>query len=133
MKLSETPLEAPINILCHHGNVNIINDRPDVVSIDPMDTMNRAKQIGPESWRCLKKTPQFITMFRTIFPDIDLPDHPLQMHGYGVQHVVGLLVLTCEVILAGKTPFWRTPEAYLHPSAQLGLADVLISFTRSHK
>lgn len=130
MRLSEVPTQAPINLLFHPGTVDIVNDRPDVVSIDPHDTINRARQISQEEWRGLKHSPRFNDLFRTVFGDLGLPDQPLQQHGTGVQHVVGLLVLTFEAMRAGKTPFWRNPESYLHPTAQLGLGDLLIKLSK---
>lgn len=132
MNLSQAPTDAPINLFFHDGSVNIINDRPDVVSIDPHDTIERAKQISPADWQSLKASANFMRLFRLVFPDAQLPDHPLQMHGSGVRHVVGLLVLTFTALREGKTPFWRLPESYLHPSAQVGLGDLLIQLTNSN-
>lgn len=125
-QLSELKTDAPISLLFHTGELNIVNNRSDVVSIDPFDTIHRARQISDDEWGSIKQSPFFMRLFRLVFPNIDLPEHGLQLHGSGVQHVVGLLVLTFEAVNAGKTPFWRTPEAHLHPRGQLGLGDLAI-------
>jgi hypothetical protein len=133
MKLSEVTTDKPINILCHDGTVNIENDRKDVYEITPTTTLQMAEAVTGEAWRQLKANDRFLKRFRLVFPDIDLPDHHLQGHGSGVRHVVGLILLTDMALDSGKQPFWRTPEAHLHPSAQLGLADLLIFYTQGRK
>jgi hypothetical protein len=50
------------------------------------------------------------------------------MHGKGVQHIVGLILLTDAAIGLGLNPFWRLPESYLHPKFQLGLGDLIIHY-----
>lgn len=129
-KLSEVPLEKPISIICHRDDVVIENDLSDVVSIDPGMTIKCASEIDDDTWTQLKLHPEFMRLFRLVFPTIELPDHSLQLHGSGVRHVVGLLVLTFNAMHDGKRPLWRFPESYLHPSAQLGLADVLVALTK---
>lgn len=133
MNLSEVTTDKPINILCHDGTVNIVNDRPDVYEITPEKTMAMAEAVTEEAWQQIKQNERFIKRFRLVFPTIDLPDHSLQAHGSGVRHVVGLILLTDMALDSGKQPFWRTPEAHLHPSAQLGLADLLIFYTQGRK
>lgn len=133
MQLSEVTTDKPINILCHDGTVNIVNDRLDVYEITPEKTMAMAEAVTDEAWQQLKANDRFVKRFRLVFPTIDLPDHPLQSHGSGVRHVVGLILLTDMALDSGKQPFWRTPEAHLHPSAQLGLADLLIFYTQGRK
>lgn len=133
MKLSQAKTDKPINLLFHDGTVNIQNDREDVFEIDPLATIDAASKITPAEWAVLKHNSQFMRLFRLVFPDIDLPeDHTLQMHGAGVRHVVGLILLTHYAVRLGKAPFWRTPEAHLHPKAQLGLTDLLIAYTKGN-
>lgn len=133
MNLSEVPTDHPINILCHHGDVNIVNDRKDVYEITPEKTLAMAEAVTDEAWQQIKQNERFIKRFRLVFPTIDLPDHPLQSHGSGVRHVVGLILLTDMALDTGKQPMWRFPESHLHPSAQLGLADLLIFYTQGRK
>lgn len=133
MNLSEVQTDKPINILCHHGEVNIVNDRKDVYEITPEKTLAMAEAVTDEAWQQIKQNERFIKRFRLVFPAIDLPDHPLQSHGSGVRHVVGLILLTDMALDSGKQPLWRFPESHLHPSAQLGLADLLIFYTQGRK
>jgi hypothetical protein len=125
MNLSQIDIEKPLTFLCHDGSVDVVNDRPDVMTIDPMATLECARNITPTEWDGLKKSSSFMHLFRLVFTDLDLPDgHTLQMHGNGVKHIVGLLILTMQALLNGKTPYWQHPESFLHPRNQLGLADL---------
>jgi hypothetical protein len=128
MNLSEVTTDSPITMMFHDGTVNIKNDRKDVFEIDSMKTVAIANAMDDESWFRIKAHPKFLSRFLLVFPTIDLPDHSLSMHGNGVKHVVGLILLTDMALAAGKKPFWRNPEAHLHPSAQLGLGDLLIYY-----
>jgi hypothetical protein len=119
---------APITLLCHHGAERI--DVPDAMLIGPMQTMARAAELTEDEWRQVKASPGMMRLFRMVFPDITLPEHSLQQHGSGVQHVVGLILLTIEAIMEGKRYFWQLPETYLHPASQVGLADLMIDFAR---
>lgn len=130
MKLSEVKNDKPINILCHDGTVVIENDRSDVAELDPITTVQFARTITPSEWAYLKSNRSFMRLFRLVFEDIELSGTPLQQLGTGVQHIVGLIVLTMFALKEGMTPFWRTPEAHLHPKQQLGLADLLIVLTK---
>lgn len=130
MKLSEAKTDAPLNLMFHDGTINIENDRNDVYEVDAISTINIANAMSDDEWQRIKTHPTFLSRFRLVFPDIDLPDHPLKLHGNGVKHVVGLILLTDLAIAAGKKPFWRNPEAHLHPRAQLGLGDLLIQYIK---
>jgi hypothetical protein len=128
IKLSEVQTDKPINLLFHEGTQVIENDREDTVNIDPTKTLAISNNVTHEEWRELKHNTAFMHKFRTVFGDLGLPDHPLQQHGSGVQHVVGLILLTDTAIGLGLNPFWRLPESYLHPRYQLGLGDLLIHY-----
>lgn len=127
-KLSEMPIDKPINLLFHEGTQVIENDREDVVDIDSTSTLLIANDVTHDQWRKLKHSEAFMHKFRLVFGDLGLPDHPLQQHGSGVRHVVGLILLTDTAIKLGLNPFWRLPESYLHPKFQLGLGDLLIHY-----
>ena len=128
IKLSEVPTDKPINLLFHEGTQVIENDREDTVTIDPTQTLAIADAVSDEHWRELKHNTAFMHKFRMVFGDLGLPDHPLQQHGSGVRHVVGLILLTDTAIGLGFNPFWRLPESYLHPKHQAGLGDLLIHY-----
>jgi len=128
IKLSEVQTDKPINLLFHEGTQVIENDREDTVNIDPMKTLAIADAVNDAHWKELKHNMAFMHKFRMVFGDLGLADVPLQMHGKGVQHVVGLILLTDTAIGLGLNPFWRLPESYLHPKHQLGLGDLLIHY-----
>ena len=128
VNLSEVPTDNLINLMFHDGTVNFVNDRKDTFEIDPIKTIKLADAMDLDSWLKIKSHPAFLSKFLMVFPTIDLPDHSLKMHGNGVKHVVGLIILTDMALASGRKPFWRTPEAHLHPSAQLGLGDLLIHY-----
>jgi hypothetical protein len=128
MKLSEVKTDAPINLLFHDGIDEIENDRDDTVTIDPMQTLVVTDAVSADRWRELKHNLAFMHKFRMVFGDLGLADHPLQQHGKGVRHVVGLILLTDAAIGVGLNPFWRLPESYLHPKYQLGLGDLIVHY-----
>tara|TARA_R110000822_G_scaffold35007_7_gene98883 strand:+ start:926 stop:1354 length:429 start_codon:yes stop_codon:yes gene_type:complete len=128
MKLSEVKTDTPINLMFHDGIDEIKNDRDDAVTIDPTQTLAMADAVSEDHWRELKGSMAFMHKFRMVFGDLGLPDHPLQLHGSGVRHVVGLILLTDTAIGVGLNPFWKFPESYLHPSHQAGLGDLLINY-----
>ena len=131
MKLSELPLEKPITIVCHEGEGDVVNDRPDVDTIDVERTLGWARNVTPALWEQLQAFKPFMRLFRCVFPDMELVEgKTLQEYGLGVQHVVGLILVTKKTLLAGRIPHWQYPEAMLHPKHQLGLADLAIAFSK---
>lgn len=137
VNLSEVPLPADkrLTMIFHPGNVNIAVDKPDTVLIDPERTMACAKAIDAEAWAYLKAQPRFQTLMRFVFGEEDFPDlftetYPLQAHGSGVRHVVGLILLLLDARRQGKSPYIRMPETHLHPRQQLGLADLFLHLTK---
>lgn len=48
-------------------------------------------------------------------------------------HVIGLIDLTLKFQSLGAGVMWKHPETYLHPKAQLSLADVLIALTQENE
>jgi len=133
MKTSQLTLDKPITIVYHDGSMDVKNDRDDIVRIDCFDTEARAQATSPSQWDALKRSQSFMRLFRLVFPDVTLPEHPLQLHGSGVRHVVGLIVLTVLAMHDNKVPMWSYPETHLHPSAQLGMGDLLIALTKESK
>lgn len=131
MRTSEVELTAPITLVCHDGTEVIENDRDDVMEITPEMTLAAARQIRAAEWEALKQSERFGALVRLVFPTIGLePGRPIWKYGDGFKHVVGLIALTVQAIHAGKKPFWRTPEAFLHPRQQLGLADLVVELSR---
>lgn len=117
----------PITLIAHRGE-NITPLDEDVILIDPTETVKKADALSDSDWTQLRILPQFVEMWKLVFTKDDPPAN-LKGEGLGYRHVVGLILLLCEAVVANKRPYVRFPESYLHPSAQLGLADLFIRFS----
>ena len=117
----------PLTLLMHADEMRI--QVPDRVEITSMDTIARADKLTSEEWESLRAAPAFCKLFKMVFTDMELPV-ALTGEGYGVRHVIGMLVLIAECGAAGKQPFIQYPEAYLHPKYQLGLADLFVYLSK---
>jgi hypothetical protein len=116
----------PITLICHHGNVAL--QVPGRVEIGPEQTLARTGQMTQPEWDQWRKLPPFAHGFKTVFNDQELPER-LPSADMGVRHIVGLLVLLIETVVAGGKPFLRLPESFLHPRYQLNLADLLVQLS----
>jgi len=130
MKVSELPKsDAKLQMLFHKGNINFVNDDPNVETIDPETTVAMARKLDRKAWAWLKSNKEFMGLFRLVFPE-DLfqffEDDSVEELGLGMQHVIGLILLIRNAQRTGKKPFIRFPESYLHPAQQLGLGDLFI-------
>ena len=125
----------PITMLCHRGDMKF--DVPEVIEISSPETLFRTKRLK-QSELDFMHVCGIKELFDLVFaavPTIQLPKDikELQREGSGVQHVVGMLVMIYEAMLDGRQFFLRNPETHLHPTAQLGLADMLIKLTQGGK
>jgi hypothetical protein len=129
VNLSEVPLDSQqkIAVLCHDGETEIVNDRPDVVEITPEHTLAYAAGVNGPMLGLLVGNAAFMRMFRCVFRDYPLGERPLGEEPIAVRHVVGLICLVAHTVGSGATPFVRLPETYLHPKQQLGLADLFLT------
>jgi hypothetical protein len=128
VNLSELPEQtAPLALLFHNGAINFVNDRfPHVMEISPTQTRAVADLMTRDGqWETFRANPSFMALFRLVFPE----EHVLpEAHASsGVRHVAGMIVLLASAQRLGLKPFVRYPEAYLHPKAQLGLADLFLT------
>lgn len=131
-KLSSVRCDTPLNIICHQDDIQIVNDRADVMEITPEDTLAMVKAFTPRVWDLARKDQDFVRRMRIVFPDLDLTtdDRPLEDHSIATRHVVGLIICTNKAINTGRTPFWRYPETYLHPRSQSKIAQLAIAYTK---
>ncbi len=130
--LSELKTEQPLNILCHRQDIEVVNDRPDVMEITAEDTLAMVAKFTPRTWAMAKLDEDFKLRLKMVFPDLDITAEPRDISEYpiGYRHVVGLIICTNKAINTGKSPFWRLPETHLHPSSQAGLATLAISYSK---
>lgn len=132
VKLSELTLEQPLNILCHPDDIEVVNDRKDVMQISAQDTLAMAAKFTARTWAMAKADEDFKRRLRIVFPELDIAADPRELADYpiGIRHVVGLIVCTNMAINTGRKPFWQFPETYLHPRSQANLASLAISWVK---
>lgn len=84
--------------------------------------------------RCEQLHQNISRFWQHVFPQQEIPVTLAERKqlGSGMLHVIGLLDMTLK--LSALHPcariVWKYPESYLHPAAQLGLADALIDITK---
>lgn len=126
MRLSELPDQTtPLCLLFHNGTVNTVNDREDTMEISPEQTLAVAQTMSRDNlWESFRANESFMHLFRFVFPEDRIT--PEDGASTAVRHVAGMIVLLAAAQRHGLRPFLRFPESYLHPKAQLGLADMMI-------
>lgn len=129
IKVNGEPQEVevrPITLLCHNGMANIeVEGR---VVINPVSTLECVGMLTKEQWQTLAQAEAFKELFKTVFPDLDMPAD-ITREGMGVKHVVGLILMIRYAALIGKQPFIQMPESYLHPKYQSNLANLFIKIS----
>lgn len=131
VKLSSVELNK-FTVLIHRDDVEITNDRADVMEITPQDTLTMTGMFKDSTWELAKQDADFKRRLGLIYPDLDITTDTRHIRQYPIayQHIVGLIVCTNKAINTGKIPFWRTPECYLHPSTQTRLAELMQSYIK---
>lgn len=129
--LSSVPLQTALTMLCHPDDLEIVNDRDDVMEITPEDTVAMAAKFTSRTWTMARADADFMSRFKTIFPDLDVSgDKELADYPIAVRHVVGMIVCINKAINTGKIPFVRLPETYLHPRSQLLVAQLMARYAQ---
>lgn len=121
----------PFTMLVHQGGLEVDAVDDDIATITAEDTVREAAKIPQNEWDMLRAMPQFIELFKLVFP-FD-PPVVLAKSTIDVRHVVGMLALIAHAIGEGKRPFIKLPETYLHPANQGGLASLLVRLTGGKK
>lgn len=135
VKLSSVPTNQALNVLCHKNDIEIINDRDDVMEITAEKTVAMTARFTERTWELAKQDADFKRRLGIVFPDIDITKDTRHIKHYpiGIRHVVGLIICTNMAINTGKTPFWRLPETNLHPSSCAKLTDLVMSYQNDAK
>lgn len=130
--LSEVTIDKPLTLLCHKDDIELVNDRDDLLEITPETTLAMAAKFTDTTWKLAQMDDDFKRRLRIVFPDLDITKDERHLREYPVayRHVVGLIVCTNMAINTDRKPFWRTPETYLHPSSQTKLADLAVSWIK---
>lgn len=131
--LSEVKNDKPLTLLCHKDDIEIVNDRPDVMTITAEDTLAMTRMFQARHWTSAKADEDFKRRLRIVYPDMDIVADNYELpteYPKGVQHVIGLIVCTNKAINTGKHPYWQWPESNLHPSTQSQLANLAMSWVK---
>jgi hypothetical protein len=136
MKLSDPEVKINdhgLTLFTHRDDIELVNDRDDVMTISPQDTMAMADKFTERTWTMCKADEDFKSRLRIIYPDLDIVADgckTLAEYPPGIRHVVGLIVCTNKAINTGKIPYWQFPEASLHPATQSKLADLATRYIK---
>lgn len=121
-----------ITVVCPGAEIHENIKYPGCIPIDMMlslDHLNQIKEFHKETARLLlivfPKEPQ--DYLRELMNKIDLFR---RTQGSGVKHTAGRIDLTLRLQDLGVPFVWKYPEASLHPSAEVNLADVIIELYR---
>jgi hypothetical protein len=111
----------PITIICHPDNVGDVEPLDRLV-LDPETTLYHADRLSPggrHAW-----TNELLELL--------FKQNPPPSSSLAYRHALGLIDLTLKLQDMGVRVAWRYPETYLHPAAQLQLADVLLALQARH-
>jgi len=112
----------PITLIVKAPNTPFDVQTPERLMIDARLTLAHTAEV-------ITLHPKTEGLFRLVFPKYDravTPDE-IRREGVGMRHVLGLIDLSLQCIDDERKCGWRYPESFLHPAAQVGLADVLIA------
>lgn len=126
VKISEIPSEAPLTLVCHKGDINVVNDKPDVLEIAPWDTLAAADAMLEGEQAYWFKVPWFCELVEGVIGEPPDPRIDIKQQGSGMRHIVGMLLLIWKAKQENKQIFLRLPETYLHPHSQAQLVDLFI-------
>jgi hypothetical protein len=120
----------PLTVLCHQGGIGL--EVPSHVEISAVETLKRFDQLSPEDWDFIRTQPEIRWLVNKVFQNTNPLNHPLHTWKIArdVQHVIGMMLLLLETMAAGKQPFLRCPETYLHPRSQLELTSILVGLSQ---
>lgn len=123
IKETDHEVEAKqLTIICHNGDMELTVKEDDVVEINAEATVARAAKISSEEWATIRTMDRFKELVGSI---IAIPED-LHASPLATRHVVGMVCLIAETVNAGKRPFLKLPETYLHPRQQAELGDMLV-------
>lgn len=122
----EVEISTPLTLLCHNTAHDI--KVPERVEIGPMQTIDYIEKLRPKDWLVISSMPWFINLFKTVFPDQDVPKD-IHSAGSGMRHVAGMIIMIVQTRMLGQQPFIQMPESYLHPKYQCNLADLFIKMS----
>lgn len=100
-------------------------DVPGFLEVNAHTTISCVQGLKDERyWQHVSTGPLFQDLFKDVFEErtkIPITLQDLKESGFDVQHVAGMIMLSCEAIFAStkENPsrlFYREPETHLHPA-----------------
>lgn len=121
----------PLTLICSNGGVRV--DVPSRVEISPRHTVPFLEEMPDNSWDNWRQDLEFQRLYKIVHPDgkilatahSDLPERTL-----GEMHVAGMVMQLLICLRAGRQPFVRLPETYLHPAQQAQLAELFLELQK---
>ena len=112
----------PINIVCTAPDFQQRIRYPGRVELGTEATMHHSGLV--RSFH--EHTPRMVAQVFGIKDVASVTPGWCRQAGSGVMHCAGLIDLSLKLCQLGVPFVWVHPESYLHPSAQCGLADVMV-------
>jgi len=118
------------NITCVLHQQGLKVDVPEFVEINPQDTIACMVVMTQGEWEWISTGEIFCHLWNLAFDPSDRRDPPksietMNMLDMGLRHMAGIIVLSVETMLAGKSIFLRNPETYLHPKTERHIMTML--------
>lgn len=127
----ELSVEAKeLTVLVHPDTIQVDVIELDFQEITPIQTVQTMEQMALMTWAELREAPLFLELWKLVYPDLAVPEI-ITKAPIAQKHIAGMIYLIIEAMIAGKKPFVRLPETYLHPSTQLRLGDLFAYLANS--
>ena len=133
----------PFTVIVHQQGIRV--NVPEFVEINSRNTISCMENMTQKAWEHISTGELFKTawehistgeLFKTLFYKVFPPEdghiaipvtiEELNNGDFGVIHMAGLIVQSCEAIFDGKTKiFFRNPENHLHPKAERSIVSMM--------
>lgn len=120
----------PLTVIVHQQGIRV--NVPEFVEINSRNTISCMENMTQKAWEHISTGELFKTLFYKVFPPEDghiaipVTIEELNNGDFGVIHMAGLIVQSCEAIFDGKTKiFFRNPEDQLHPKAEQRIVSMM--------
>ena len=117
-----------LTLICHKEEMQI--EAPGRFSLTPEHTVKVANNLDHKTWKEIKKDKTFLKLWPLVFGTEKLPPNIKTDGTLAQKHVTGLILTLIMANTTGLQLLIKMPETYLHPAAQLGLADLFIAMTK---
>jgi hypothetical protein len=136
----ELPGKPEFMVLLHQQGIRV--DVPNFIEINSRTTIDCIQKLTQRQWTHISTGSLFQHLFKVVLPDHDnilglipIPEtvEALKAGDFGIQHICGLIILSCEAIFTqmdAEEPrpiklFFREIESHLHPSTQRRIINLI--------